>query len=181
MWNVGSILMMHVRRHLLQICHPFTLGCTSPLYILRAPCKFLWLWPLFYHCDLFMALRPQSVVAPPLVALLQRGSLSLPHLRPCPVYRRNITNVCCLPWTNVNHHYIGLKVNWTPKTISCLCTGGTVILISTIPDGHVSLLYSDSAVFCYKKESLKRRIKDSFEMTWYHFFQLFVKYLIWYQ
>ena len=146
MWNVGSLLMMHVRHHLLQICHLFTLGYTSPLYILRAPHTFLWLWPLFYHCDLFMALCPQSVVPPPPMALSQRGSLPLPQLRQCPVYRRNITNVCCLPWTNVNHHYIGLNVNWTPKSISCPWTCGTVILIYTIPDGHVFAVFWQCSV-----------------------------------
>ena len=149
-------------RHLLP--ESPSMACTSFLYILDilAPA------PILHHSGISTLFSPQSIVPK---TMLQCGSLHLPHVWPYPESRRNITNIYCLPWTNMHYPHTGLSVYWTPNRISGLWTGGSKILTEETSNENAPAVFWQDAVLLWER-TIGQEDKSQLRGDWTSFLQV---------
>ena len=141
-----------------------SMACTSFLYILHI----LTPAPILHHSDISTLFSAQSVVPK---TMSQCGSLPLPHLWPYPESRRNITNIDCLPWTDVHYPHTGLSVDWTPNRISGLWTGGSKILTEETSNENALAVFWQDAVLLWER-TVGQEDKSQLRGDWASFLQV---------
>lgn len=124
--------------------------------------------PRLHHTDISTLFSPQSIVPK---AMSQCGSLPLPHVWPYPESRRNITNIYCLPWTNVHYPHTGLSVDWTPNRILGLWTGGSKIPTEETSNENALAVFWQDAVLLWERTT-GQEDKSQLRGDWASFLQV---------